>query len=419
VSIRTGLVIAVASIGILAAGWSSPAAAQTAACTGNGKISKQIAKQMSAAQDAMKAKKWQDTLAKTREAETVPGSKSAFDTFMMSEFRGYAYHNLRQDSDAARELENGLNSPCLPEAKRLDRLKSLVGLYSALRNFPKVIDYGNRALKLSRDPDMVVAVAQAYYQSGNPKESARLMNDLLSSLEQSGRVPKENQLLLVLGACQKANDKPCQRKVFEKLVSNYPKPEYWQNLTVALTGGENNDIQTLNVMRLSAHVKVMKRPDNYKEYAQLALDEKLSCEAQTVLEEGFTKKVFVDKRDIDVNTRLLNTAKTRCIAEKAAVAPAENAAVQQPTGDALVKAGAQYLTEGNPAKAAEVIQKGITKGTLAKGDVNEAQRVDEANLLLGIAHLKNNNKAEAQKAFKAVKRDPTMVSIAKFWMLSL
>jgi tetratricopeptide (TPR) repeat protein len=416
VSIRTGLVIAVASVGILAAGWSAPAAAQSAACTGNGKISKQIAKQMVAAQDAMKAKKWQESLSKMREAEAVPGGKSAFDAFTMSQFRAYIYTSTRQEGEAARELENTLNSPCMPEARKADTLKNLVGLYTALRNYPKAIDYGNRALKLSRDPEIQIYVAQAYYQSGNNKEAVNLMNQ---ALEQGGGRPKEQQLLLILSACTKTNDNACQRKVLEKLVVNYPKTEYWQNLTDALRKGDNNDLQTLNVMRLASHIKVMKKPDEYKEFAQLSLDEKLSCEAQAVLEDGFAKKVFVDKRDVDVNTRLLNTAKTRCVAEKAAVAPAENAANQATTGDAFVKAGAQYLVGGNPGKGAELIQKGITKNSLGKGDQYEAQRTDEAYILLGIAQLKNNNKPEAEKAFRAVKRDPTMASIARFWLLSL
>jgi hypothetical protein len=65
-----------------------------------------------------------------------------------------------------------------------------------------------------------------------------------------------------------------------------------------------------------------------------------------------------------------------------------------------------------------LIQSGITKGSLAKGDPKEAERVDEAYILLGMAHLKNNNKAEAAKAFRAVKKDPTMVRIAKLWLLN-
>jgi TolA-binding protein len=152
--------------------------------------------------------------------------------------------------------------------------------------------------------------------------------------------------------------------------------------------------------------------------AQLAIDEQLSCEAQSILEQGFTKKVFVDKRDVDVNTRLLGTAKTKCVAEKAAIASADAAAKSAASGDASVRVGAQYLVSGDAAKAVEALQRGIQKGSIAKGAPNEAQKVDEANILLGIAQLKANNKAEAAKAFRNVKRDPTMTRIARLWALN-
>ena len=55
----------------------------------------------------------------------------------------------------------------------------------------------------------------------------------------------------------------------------YPKPEYWQNLIVALKNGDTNDKQKLNVMRLASAVNVLKRADDYKEIAQIAMDEGL------------------------------------------------------------------------------------------------------------------------------------------------
>jgi tetratricopeptide (TPR) repeat protein len=396
-------------------GFSAPATAQGAGCTGGGKISKTIAKPMTAAQEAMKAKRWQDVLARVRDAEAAPGAKSAFDQYYMAEFRGYAYHNLRQDADAARELENALNSPCMPEAKKADRYKALVGLYTSLKNYPKAIDYANRGLKLSRDPELQVALAQAYYQSGNNKDAARVMKDLLAS---SDRAPKEQQLLLIRAACEKAGDNACVSQAYEKLVVYYPKPEYWQNLMRALRGGDLDDIQAHNVMRLALYVNVLKDPDQFKEMAQLGLEEKLACEAQTVLEQGFAKRVFVEKRDVDVNTRLLDAAKKEAATEKAALAKNEAAARSAATGDALVKVGAQYLACGDVAKGTQLIQAGITKGNLAKGEPKEAERNDEAYLILGMGHLKNNNKAEAAKAFRAVKKDPTMVRIAKLWLLN-
>jgi Tetratricopeptide repeat len=395
-------------------GFSSTVAAQ-GACTGGGKISKQIAKPMKAAQDAQNARKWQEVLTRTREAESTPGAKSQFDLYWMAEFRGYAYHNLRQTAEAARELEAALNNPCMPEQNKRERYKSLTGLYSSLKNHAKVIEYGNRALKSGRDTDMQVAVAQAYYQTGNNTEAVRMMNELLSS---SGGPPKEQQLLLVVSACQRAGNNACVSNAFEKLVANYPKPEYWQQLIPALKAAVTNDLQTLNVMRLALHAKVLRKPEDYKEFAQLTLEQKLAGESQAVLEQGFANKVFVTERDVSVNNRLLAAAKAEAAKDKAALAANEAAAKSAPTGDALVKIGAQYLGFGDNAKAIDSIQKGIAKGSLAKGDPLEAQRNDEAGLLLGIAQLRNNNKAEAAKAFRTVKRDPIMARIAALWVLN-
>ena len=416
--IRSGFGIAAAAIGFVALGSVSTAYAQGAGCTGGGKISKQIAKPMAAAQDAMKTRKWQEVLNKTREAEGIAGAKSQTDLYWMSEFRGYAYHELKQPAEAARELENALNNPCMPEAKKAERYRSLVGLYSSLRNYPKAIDFGNRALKLSRDPETMVAVSQAYYQSGNNKDAARVMQELMASFKAQGKQPKEQQLLLVQSACSKAGDNACVAKVFEELVSYYPKPDYWSQLLTAITKLDTDDIQKLNVMRLSAQVNVMKNPEEFKEMAQLALEDKLAGEAQSVLEQGFSKKIFVTERDVSVNTRLLAAAKKEGEVDKASLAKREADARAAATGDAAVKVGAQYLGYGDAVKAADLLQKGIAKGGIAKGDPKEKQRVDEANILLGIAHLRNNNKAEAAKAFRSVKQDPTMVRIAKLWLLN-
>ena len=71
-----------------------------------------------------------------------------------------------------------------------------------------------------------------------------------------------------------------------------------------------------------------------------------------------------------------------------------------------------------PRRPRKLLQRGITKGSIAKGDPKQKQRVDEASMLLGIAYLRNNNKAEAAKAFRSVKQDPTMVRIAKLWLLN-
>ena len=408
--IRSGFGVATAAIGFLALGQASPAFAQAGVCTGNGKISKQIAKPMAAAQDAQKAKKWQEVLSKTREAESTQVAKTAWDQHWMHEFRGYAYSQLGQYPEATREYEAGLNSPCMNEAARVGRYKTLVTLFYAMRNYPKVIDYANRALKTSRDPELEVTLGQAYYLTNDNKNSLLVMQRVMASIEQRNQTPKEQTLHLIRAACEKVQDNACVTKVYEKLVVFYPKPEYWQNLLRSLKQGDTNDKQKINVLRLAVAVDVLKRADEFTEMAQIAMDEGLPAEAQTVLETAFEKKLFKDQRAIDLNNRLLSKAKSEVAAEKAKLPQQDAAARATPTGDDDVKVGAAYLSYGDPAKAVEVLKRGITQGKLA--------HADEAGILLGIAYLRSDNKPEAKKAFNTVKHDPTMTRIAKLWLLN-
>ena len=410
VLIRSGFGVAIAAMGFLALGHSSPALAQAGVCTGNNKISKQIAKPMAAAQDAQKAKKWQEVLAKTREAEATQFAKTAWDQHWMHEFRGYAYSQLGQYPEATREYEAGLSSPCLSETARVGRYKTLVTMFYAMRNYPKVIDYSNRALKSGRDPELQVTLGQAYYLTNDNKNALRIMQEVMASIEQKGQAPKEQTLHLIRSACEKVQDNACVTKVYEKLVLFYPKPEYWQNLLRSLKQGDTNDKQKINVLRLAVAVDVLKSPEDFTEFAQIALDEGLPAEAQSVLEQAIEKKLFKDQRKIDLNNRLLAKAKAEVATEKAKLPQQDAAARATPEGDDDVKVGAAYLSFGDSAKAIEALKRGITQGKLVQAD--------EAGILLGIAYLRSDNKPEAKKAFNTVKQDPTMKRIANLWMLN-
>jgi hypothetical protein len=153
----------------------------------------------------------------------------------------------------------------------------------------------------------------------------------------------------------------------------------------------------------------MKQPDQFKEMAQIALDQGLPAEAQSVIEQGMATKVFTEKRQLDLMMRLLKKAQAEVVTDKAALPAREAAARAAPTGDSLVKLGASYLSYGENDKAIDAINRGVAKGKLTQPD--------EAGMLLGISYLRNQNKPEAAKAFDTVKQDPTMARIAKLWRL--
>jgi tetratricopeptide (TPR) repeat protein len=375
------------------------------------KVSKAVAKPLKAAQDAMNAKKYSEALARLREVQAIQG-RSPFDDYLLNEMLGYVYVRTNQYADAARHLEAGFQSPHFDQSQTGQRVNALAQVNYQLKNYDKAIEYGNRAIKGGfADDEMYTLVGQAYYIKGDHKGTLRFMNNYVDAIEKRGGTPKEQSLELIMSSCIKLDDAECTTKALERLVARYPKPEYWQNLMYSLfQATDNTDKQLLHIYRLANEVDVLKRPDDYTEMAQLAIEQGSPGEATRILEKGIQKNVFTEGRDKDRNTRLLESAKKQAAADQASIPKmAKEAESANASGDRLVGLGIAYLSYQQYAKAAEAFNKGLAKGGV--------KYPDEANLFLGIAQLKQQNKAEAIKAFKEVKNDKKLQRIASLWAL--
>jgi tetratricopeptide (TPR) repeat protein len=165
----------------------------------------------------------------------------------------------------------------------------------------------------------------------------------------------------------------------------------------------------LHVYRLASEVDVLKRPDDYTEYAQLAIEAGSPGEAVNILEKGMQKNVFTDARSLDKNKRLLESAQKQAASDKAGLDKIASDAASAKTGDKDVSVGLAYIGYKEYAKAVAALERGLAK----PGVQNEA----EARLLLGIAQLGAGKKDEAQKSFKSVKGDAKLEHLANLWSL--
>src|SRR5262249_54588895 len=196
----------------------------------------------------------------------------------------------------------------------------------------------------------------------------------------------------------------------ERLVEYHPKTEYWQQLLYSLRSSPNlTDRSTLQVYRLMSEVDVLKEARDYTEMAQLAIEQGNPGEAQRILEKGFQKNMYTEQREKNKNTRLLESAKKAAQTDLASLPKVESDADKSSTGDKNVGVGLAYLGYQQYDKAADQLNKALTKG----GIKNDA----EAHLLLGIAQLKSGKKDDAVKSFKAVKGDPNLERLAELWTL--
>jgi tetratricopeptide (TPR) repeat protein len=372
--------------------------------------SAKLAKPLHEAQEDIKAKKWTDAISKLKEADGTAG-KTQYDQHVINDFLSFAYINTQNYAEAAKALEAEIDDGITSESEKPQKVRAIAELNYQLKNYDKVIDYGNRALKNGDDERMRTLVGQAYYLKGDFKGTQKFEDVAIDNEIKAGQTPKKDQLLLFYSACQKNNDTNCSTKAMERLVQYYPEPDYWGQLLYNLRGGiSNNDADTLQTYRLMLEVDVLKTPSDYNEMAQLALEAGSPGEAQAALQKGFAKgNVFTDKLTSDRNQRLLDNAKKQAATDQASLPKLQSEADASPQGMKNVGVGIAYLGYGQYDKAVDQLNKGLTKGGLK----DEAQ----ARLLLGIAQLKAGHKDDAVKTFKAVKGDPVLERLASLWVL--
>jgi len=403
------LALGVAAVGITSFVPGKPAVAADEKKDKN-TVSKALAKPLKAAQEAMQAKKYPEALAKLKEVEGMSG-KSPYDQHLLNEMLGFTYVRTQNYPEAAKALEAGLNDGFLDQGETTQRIKALSQINYQIKNYDKAIEFGNRAIKGGfADDEMSTLVGQAYYLKGDWKGTLKFEENAVDSEIKAGKQPKDQALQLLLSSCVKLEDTECQTRTLEKLVAYYPKPEYWQQLLYSLyQSPSQTDKSQLQTFRLMSEVDVLKRPEDYTEMAQLAIEQGNPGEAQRILEKGLQKGVFADPRTKDKNTRLLESAKKAAQTDQASLPKVEKDADASATGDKNVGVGLAYLGYQQWDKALDQLNKGVTKG----GVRNDA----EARLLLGIAQLKSGKKDDAVKSFKAVKGDANLERLAELWSL--
>ena len=385
-------------------------AAPALAEEGKNNVSAKMAKPLKAAQDDLTAKRYSDAILKLKESQASPG-KSPYDQHVINEMLKVAYVRTGNYADAAKVMEAEIDDGFVPQSELQGLVRGLAQVNYQIKNYEKAIEFGNRAIKGGfADEELRTLVGQAYYLKGDWKGTLHFEEGQVDNVIKEGRTPKSEALQLILSACVKLNDQPCETRALERVVTYYPKPDYWYQLLFTLrqqTSG--NDANTLQTYRLMFEVDVLKNPDDYTEMAQLALEAGSPGEAQRILEKGIAKGVFADQRAKQKNERLLESAKKAAATDRASLPRIAKEADAAATGAKNVGLGLAYFGYGEYDKAVEEITKGLTKGGLR----NEG----EARLLLGISQLKAGHKEDAAKTFHAVKGDPSLERLANLWTL--
>jgi len=368
----------------------------------------EVGKPPQAAAELIRAQKYKEALAKVREADAA-GARNANETFMIERMRIAAASGAGDVETAAKSFE--VVSPKVSAAERLKMIESLTGAYYRAGQYAKAQQWGQRYFKEGgTSAQMRTLLIQSQYLSGDFAGAQRELRTEIEEAERAGQVPAEDRLKLLVNAALKQNDTNTYVWALERLVTYYPKKEYWVDLLSRLQRKPNfSDRLALDTYRLSLATGSMSAANDYMEMAQLAVQAGYPAEAKQVLDRGFEAKVLGQGAEAERQKRLQDLVVKKVqetkVGRDAALVEAESAK----DGTALVNAGLGLVFEGDKARGLKVMQDGVAKGNF--------KRADDVKLHFGIGQLLAGEAGKAQATLKTVGGTDGTAELARLWAL--
>ena len=370
----------------------------------------EIGKPLQAAQELVKAGRYREALGKVREAEAV-GARNANETYLIERMRLAAASGAGDAETAAHSFEALSSSGRIQPAEKLRMMESIAGSYYRAQQYPKAMQWSQRYLREGGTSGAIrTMLIQSQYLSGDFAGATRELMAEIQASERAGATPPEDRLKLLLNAASKQGDNNAYVYAMERLVTYYPKKEYWVDLLSRMQRKTGfSDRLSLDAYRLSLATGSMTAAADYMEMAQLALQADLASEGKQVIDKGIASGALATGAQADRAKRLKALVDKKLAEDAASRAEDEKQAMAAKTGDSLVSLGMYLIYTGQASKGVQLMQQGIAKGGL--------KRPEDAKLHLGIAQLAAGDKAKAQATFKTVQGADGTADLARLWAL--
>ena len=371
----------------------------------------EIGKPLQAAQELIKAQRYREALAKVREAEAV-GARNANETFLIERMRIAAASGAGDVDTAARSFEALNGSGRISAADKIRMVESIAVGYYRAQQYPKAMQWSQRYFKEGGTSGAIrTMLIQSQYLSGDFAGASKELIAEINAAERAGQPPAEDRLKLLLNAATKQNDNNAYVFAVEKLVTYYPKKEYWVDLMSRMQRKPTfSDRLALDAYRLSLATGSMTQAGRLHGDGPARPAGRPAEREQAGGRQGLRQQRPRHRRRKPSGTSVCVTWSPSGSPRRAAARAAnEKEALAAKSGDPLVAAGMNLVYSGQAAKGVQMMQQGIAKGGM--------KRLEDAKLHLGIAQLIAGDKAKAQATFKTVQGTDGTADLARLWML--
>jgi hypothetical protein len=401
IGLNTLRACALATALLLAA--SGPAVAEG----GGNTVRPQIGKPLQAAESLYRAHKYRDALAKVSEADAV-ADKTAYETYLIQRTRGSIAGAAGDPLTAARSFEAVVASGRVSGAEQRKMVEAVASFYYQAKEYSKAAQWASRYFKEGGgDPAMRTVLVQSYFLVNDCASVSRVLGD---GNGKGGTRPTEAELQILANCYLKLKDTTGYVSAIEKLVTYYPKKEYWTDLLSRVQRKSGfSDRLSLDVYRLKLATGNVTTANDYLEMAQLAIQAGFPTEAKKIVDKGYEAGVLGTGKDAERHKRLRDLTLKTVAESRKDRDRAERDALADKNGDALVVVGYNFVTEGAPQKGLAYMERGIQKGGL--------RRPEDAKLLLGVAQLQAGSRSRALQTLRSVHGNDGTADLARLWIL--
>jgi hypothetical protein len=367
----------------------------------------EIGKPLQQASELLRAGKAREALGKVREAEAV-GGKTAAEQLVIDRMKAAAAQRAADFPTAIAALES--IHPKVSGAEAGQIAEQLAAAYAQTRNNGKATEWMNKAIAAGNNSPTIKQLQQFLLgASGDYAAIARDAAAAVQAAEQAGRRPAEDDLLRLADAQNRLGQTNAYVGTLERLLLNYPKKDYWNAYLGRLarkTGFSQR--YELDLLRLRLASGTLVKTEEYMEIAQLALQAGFPAEARKIIDQGYANKLLGTGAEAGRHQRLRDLAIKQ---EGEAKANLGNLAAQAEVakdGDALVKYGYAFVTQGEVEKGIALIQAGAAMPGI--------KRPDEARLRLGMAQLQSpKSRSAGLQTLRSVRGTDGTADIARLW----
>ena len=365
---------------------------------------------LQAAQQLIKSGKYKEALAKVREADAAP-NKTANENYLIDRMRLAAASGAGDMGTAAKAFEEVNATGKLSSSDKLRIIESIAGGYYRAKDYGKVVEWAQRYEKEGgKSAQMDTLLIQAQFLSGDTASVTKQLVAGIQADEKAGKAPSEDRLKLLLTAAAKQPESAAYLLALDRLVTYYPKKEYWAELIDRVHRKPGfSDRFSLDIYRLMLATGGMRTANDYMEMTQLALQAGYTVEAKNAIDKGFAAGVLGVGPEADRQKRLRDLAIRRADEARAQAKTKEaEALADKNNGTDLVNFGFNLALSGQAAQGVKLIEKGIATGGL--------KRPEDAELRLGQAMVLAGS-SKATGVLRGVTGADGAADLARLWIL--